>query len=109
MVAGKKSCSLPEHQEIEKLNTAHGKALSTLKARLQCAQALNETVIVTKEQGDDLQEDEEWFEVNGDSVKIFNEPNPSSIGVVDHHVEVPCPSKKSDTGGIVRLGGHAES
>jgi hypothetical protein len=104
VVAGKKSCSLLEHQEMEKLNTARGKALFTLKARLQRAQpeAPNETVLVAEdsEQGDDdLQEDEEWFEVDGNNVKIFNEPNPGSIGVVDsNHVEVPCPSKKSDTG-----------
>ena len=69
----------------------------TLKSRLQRAQASSETVVVAQEQGDDLQEDEEWFEVNGNNIKIFNEPNPGSIGVVDP-VEVPCPSKKSDTG-----------
>lgn len=82
---------------MKKLNTARGKALFTLKARLQRAQASDETVRVAEERDDDLQEDEEWFEVDGDNVKIFNEPNPGSIGVVDH-VEVPCPSKKLDTG-----------
>ena len=47
----------------------------------------------------DVEEHEEWFEMDSKGIHIFNVPI-SSIGVVDHvdDTEAPCPSKKSETG-----------
>jgi hypothetical protein len=98
---------------MEDLNTARGKAAFTLKERLQHAQVSRPTHAITpsdewggsdeshdKSEAEDLEECNEWFEVEGKDVRMFNAPNPASIGVVDHDddIEVPCPSKKSDTG-----------
>ncbi|KAF8059881.1 hypothetical protein FPV67DRAFT_1453519 [Lyophyllum atratum] len=46
----------------------------------------------------DVEEEVEWFEIDGDAVRILNAEDPGSVGVVDDlAVEEPCPSK-SPTG-----------
>ncbi|KAF8230269.1 hypothetical protein L208DRAFT_1476566 [Tricholoma matsutake] len=105
VVKDKKTCSLAAHQKMEEINTAHGKAAFMLKQRLQHAKVSNPThAIVTsyemEAEADDVEEHNEWFKIAGEDVHMFNAPNPPSIGVVDNamDIEVPCPSKKLDTG-----------
>jgi hypothetical protein len=87
---------------MERLNKARGKAVFTLKDCLQHAQAsypASAIPISDEHEAQDVEEYEEWFEVDGEGVHLFNAPI-SSIGVVDHvnNTEAPCPSKKSETG-----------
>ena len=97
-----KTCSLPVHQEMERLNKGHGKAAFTLKDCLQHAQAsypASAIPISDEDEAQDVEEHEEWFKVDGKGVHLFNAPI-SSIRVIDHidDTEAPCPSKKSKTG-----------
>ena len=91
---------------MEKLNKERGQAAFTLKHRLQHAQVSHPTnSMPTTSQpldshGGDLEEDIEWFEVEGEGVHIFHANNPGSVGVLDNMISSegdPCPSK-SGTG-----------
>jgi hypothetical protein len=93
---GSKACSLPDHQEMERLNKARGTAAFILKERLQRHRVahLNDALVVEQDtSGTDVEEDIQWFETNGLSVQIFNAPDPGSVGTSD----LPC-DQKSATG-----------
>lgn len=85
---------------MEKMNKAHGKAAFTLKDRYKHAQVSHPTEAIPAsdepQEGPELEENIQWFEVEGDQIRLFNNNDPGSVGVVDD-VNEPCPSK-SDTG-----------
>ncbi|KAJ6505310.1 hypothetical protein C8R45DRAFT_1091049 [Mycena sanguinolenta] len=100
-----KSCSLPAHQEMERLNSARGKAAFTLKHRLQrqkirsaMASAPSGAPPVNNEDIDDddeVQEVIEWFDVEDDgTVHRYEGKNLWSVGVTDSDNAIdPCDSK----------------
>jgi CxC6 like cysteine cluster associated with KDZ transposases len=55
VVEDSKTCSLPEHQEMERLNKARGKAAFTLTERLQHAQSGDD------HEDEDSETHEQWF------------------------------------------------
>jgi hypothetical protein len=80
-----KTCSLPAHKEMEELSEKRGKAAFTLTQRLRRAQAAYPTdaTSISNNLEGDVQEHDEWFEINEGSVKIFNAPNHGSVGIID--------------------------
>lgn len=90
-----KTCTDPIHQEIERKKKARGNAAFILKDRWKDAQALyGEGIPTSAEEHVDVEDEVEWFEVNGTNVEIFNEKNPGSVGVVDD--PDPCSKKSMD-------------
>lgn len=99
VIKGTKTCSNTIHQGMEEKNRARGKAAFTLKERLQHAQILNATEAIPTSSDEHieqhgLEEHIEWFEVEGENVRIFNTKDPGSVGVLDD-VGEPCPSKSA--------------
>ncbi|KAF8168760.1 hypothetical protein BJ912DRAFT_1025727 [Pholiota molesta] len=95
---GTKSCSNPLHQSMEQKNKEKGKAAFILKERYQKYQLLHpDEGESSTDHGPAVTVDEhlEWFEVeDGGNVRIFNEPDPGTIGggTLDEGDET-CPSK----------------
>ncbi|KAJ6498189.1 hypothetical protein DFH09DRAFT_945566 [Mycena vulgaris] len=99
-----KACEVPAHQEMERLNSEHGKAAFTLKHRLQ-RQKIRSAMAsappgappidpeVAEDEDDEVQETIEWFDVdNNGSVKRYEGRNLWSVGVSDDTLD-PCDSK----------------
>ncbi|KAJ6456275.1 hypothetical protein C8R47DRAFT_996346 [Mycena vitilis] len=107
IVAGTKACPLPAHQEMERLNTARGKAAFTLKHRLQRQKIRNALASAPSdappiddagpdEDDDDNVEEmvEEWFGIEDDgSVRRYEGKNLWSVGVSDEDIPDPCDPK----------------
>jgi hypothetical protein len=91
-----RTCADPVHQEIERKKKARGNAAFVLKDRWKNAQVLygEETPVTVTGEHVDVEDDVEWFEVNGTAVEIFNEQNPGSVGVVEDLD--PCSKKSLD-------------
>ncbi|KAF8075121.1 hypothetical protein FPV67DRAFT_1575453, partial [Lyophyllum atratum] len=105
---GSKACAIPEHAEMERLHYEKGTAAFILKERLQRQRvnhpndSMADTGPVAESEGDDVEENVEWFEMQDGRVRVHNERNPGSVGVVDDGGEaeedVPCEAVKSPTG-----------
>jgi hypothetical protein len=87
---------------MEKMNVEHGRAAFTLKSRLQRATGSHPDEAIpganTGPAEDDpvLEETEEWFEVDENSVRIFVAPNEGSVSVDDTTADAaPCDSKSA--------------
>ncbi|KAJ7630261.1 hypothetical protein FB45DRAFT_792746 [Roridomyces roridus] len=101
VVAGKKSCADPGHAEMERLHYERGTAAFTLTDRLQRhRRAHPKESVPDLLDGQEDDEDEEWFEVDGKGdVQLRRRDNPGSVGVDDTTAPaVPCEAAKSDTG-----------
>jgi len=98
---GAKSCDDADHQKLEELHFERGKAAFTLKERLQRQQVSNPDNAMADmandadEELDDLEENDEWFEVDDGNVQIHSPLNPGSVGVVGDAI---CEATKSPTG-----------
>ncbi|KAJ6492700.1 hypothetical protein C8R47DRAFT_1269993 [Mycena vitilis] len=110
VLPGTKSCELPAHQEMERLNSARGKAAFTLKHRLQRQKIRNAMASapsgappvsdeVGEEEDDEIEENIEWFDVEDDgTVRRYEAKKLWSVGVADDDAGIdPCDSK-SDQG-----------
>ncbi|KAJ6463105.1 hypothetical protein DFH09DRAFT_1492323 [Mycena vulgaris] len=100
VVPGKKACDDPQHAKMELLHFERGRAAFTLRDRLQKhrlahpnapADETSLAAAMEEEEDDGI----EWFEADGEDVRIRHEQNPGSVGVDD---SVPCEASKSDTG-----------
>jgi hypothetical protein len=103
-VEGIKSCHNLEHQKMEQLQSEKGKAAFTLKERLQrhCVAHPNAAITAPAQENDeapvdDLEETDTWFENNGGEVRVFTDPNPGSVGVLDDK-SAECEATKSELG-----------
>jgi hypothetical protein len=86
-------CSDPQHRKIESLNKSRNEALFHLAKcmqRLQVSHPNNSMLEDISEspaaEPDDLEENIEWFKVEGnddDDIQIYNEHNPGGIGTED--------------------------
>ncbi|KAJ7112413.1 hypothetical protein C8R43DRAFT_1138890 [Mycena crocata] len=108
-IEGTKACTVPAHQEMERLNSERGKAAFTLKHRLQRQKIRNAMASapptgppIDDESGDDdddddeIQENIEWFDIEEDgSVHRYEGRNLWSVGVADDDTEMtdPCDPK----------------
>ena len=105
VIIGKKSCAIPEHQQMEQLQLEKGKAAFMLKERLHRHRVShpNNTMVTPTKEGeenttaDDLEDGEVWFENDNGVVQMFSNATPGSVGVVDEP-SVPCEAVKSDFG-----------
>ena len=102
VLEGRKACCIPGHQRMESLRFQKGKAAFTLKERLQRHRVSHpNTAIVTPapagepEIDDDLEENETWFENDGENIELFTISDPGSVGVADVQ---PCEAVKSPMG-----------
>ena len=77
VVENSKTCSLPEYQEMERLNKEYRRAAFTLTEQLQHAQSGD------KPEDKDSETHEQWFEMEGNQIQISDAQYPF-IGVVDH-------------------------
>jgi hypothetical protein len=103
-----KSCSNLEHQKMERLQSEKGKAAFTLKERLQRHRVAHPNAAITAPAPenvevpvDDLEETDTWFENNGGEVRVFTDPNPGSVGVLDDmntQANAECEATKSELG-----------
>jgi hypothetical protein len=92
-------CANPQHHKMESLNKARSEASFQIAKRMQRLRVshpnnsmLEDTSEFPEEEVDDLEEDIEWFEVEGDreeDVRMYNEHNPGGIGTDD----IPSDSK----------------
>ncbi|EDR05355.1 uncharacterized protein LACBIDRAFT_329773 [Laccaria bicolor S238N-H82] len=91
-----RTCADPIHQEIERKKKARGNAAFVLKDCWKNAQVLygEETPVAVTGEHIDVEDEVEWFEVNGTAVEIFNEQNPGLVGVVEDLD--PCSKKSLD-------------
>jgi hypothetical protein len=84
---------------MERLHFERGRAAFTLRDRLQKHRLAHPDVSadddMPAEEGEEEDDREEWFELDGDGVRIHHDPNGGSIGVDD---SVPCEASKSDSG-----------
>jgi len=89
-------CADPVHQQIERKKKAWGNAAFVLKDHWKNAQVLygEETPVAVTGEHVDVEDEVEWFEVNGTAVEIFNEQNPGSVSVVEDLN--PCSKKSLD-------------
>lgn len=91
-----KTCADLIHQEIERKKKAWGNAAFVLKDHWKNAQVLygEETPVTLIGERLDVEDEVEWFKVNGTVIEIFNGQNPGSVGVVEElH---PCSKKSLD-------------
>jgi hypothetical protein len=101
IVVGTKSCSRPDHQEMERLYLEKGKSIRTLEHRLKQHRGggnPNNTLPSADDPNpdDDLDEIERWYEVDKSGVvQMHSSKTTGSVGVRD---DVPCEAKKSETG-----------
>ena len=103
-----KSCGNLEHRKMEQLQSEKGKAAFMLKERLQRHRVAHPNAAITapaRENNevpvDDLEETNTWFENNGGEVRVFTDPNPGSVGVLDDRntqVNAECEATKSELG-----------
>ncbi|KAF8804503.1 hypothetical protein BYT27DRAFT_7106918 [Phlegmacium glaucopus] len=104
-----KTCSNPEHKEIERKNKEKGASTFILKDRFRHSQASNlVNSLETQEiqQAEDVEETtQEWFEVDDitNTVQLRSKPNPGTVGVEDD-VLAPetCPSKPPTGNRVVK-------
>ena len=91
-----RTCADPVHQEIERKKKAHGNAAFVLKDHWKNAQVLygKETPVAVSGEHIDVEDEVEWFEVNGTAVENFNEQNPGLVGIVEDLN--PCSKKSLD-------------
>jgi len=91
-----RTCADPVHQEIERKKKAQGNAAFVLKDHWKNAQVLygKETPVAVSGEHVDVEDEVEWFEVNGTAVEIFNEQNPGLVGIVEDLN--PCSKKSLD-------------
>ncbi|THU87679.1 hypothetical protein K435DRAFT_821866 [Dendrothele bispora CBS 962.96] len=82
-VKGRKTCANPVHQEMENKHHARGEAFFALGARAR------------KQNQQDVEDDNEWFEVDGNQVQVFSHPNAGSTGQPDT-VPIPCDTKSEE-------------
>ena len=107
-VKKKKTCSLAEHQEIEKKHFERSTGSFLYKARLQHAEISHPVDSFSTMQHVPEQDIEEDFETyitlgNNQGVCIHTEKNTGTIGTLDESVvdsvsAEPCPSKSVETG-----------
>ena len=93
VVPGSKMCANPQHRKMESLNKARGEAPFQIAKRMQRLRVshpnnsmLEDISEFPEEEVDDLEENIEWFEVEGDheeDVQMYNEHNPGGIGTDD--------------------------
>jgi hypothetical protein len=93
VVPGSKMCANPQHRKMESLNKARSEApfqITKCMQRLRVSHPnnsmLEDTSEFPEEEVDDLEENIEWFEVEGDreeDVRMYNEHNPGGIGTDD--------------------------
>ena len=92
VVSGSKMCTNPQHRKMESLNKARSEAPFQIAKRMQRLQvshpnnSMLEEIHKSPEEADDLEENIEWFEVEGDreeDVQMYNEHNPGGIGTDD--------------------------
>ncbi|KAJ7513195.1 hypothetical protein B0H11DRAFT_1698549 [Mycena galericulata] len=99
IVPDKKTCSDPQHSEMERLHYERGRAAFTLRDRLQKHRLAHPSASVDDHAPETAIEDEddgtEWFDLDRGQVHVHNEKNPGSIGVDD---SVPCEASKSESG-----------
>jgi len=79
---------------MEKTNKEKGRAAFILKDRLWKAQLSHLSSTDTIEEGVQVEEESEWFEVNEEGEVTAADKIPASIGTADDMVE-PCPSKST--------------
>lgn len=84
---------------METQNKERSASTFILKERFQKAQFAHPTEFFTSDKSGpdlvDLEDHQEWFEVNTTGqISIHNEPDAGTIGV-DHGTTEPCPSKAS--------------
>ncbi|EDQ99871.1 uncharacterized protein LACBIDRAFT_334609 [Laccaria bicolor S238N-H82] len=96
LMAKLRTCADPIHQEIERKKKACRNAAFVLKDHWKNAQVLygEETPVAVTGEHIDVEDEVEWFEVNGMAVEIFNKQNPGSVGVVEDLD--PCSTKSLD-------------
>jgi len=89
-------CADPVHQEIERKKKAWGNAAFVLMDCWKNAQVLygEETPVAVTGEHVDVEDEVEWFEVNGTAVEIFNKQNPGLVGIVEDLN--PCSKKSLD-------------
>jgi hypothetical protein len=96
-----KTCSDPVHQEMERLNTEQSKANFQLSQKLMQQKVTHPMDSMAERRLvdlADLEDVDEWFEVEDGSVHMFTVNNPGATGELDLSVpQAPCPSKP-DTG-----------
>lgn len=96
VMAGRRACDLPAHQKMEQLHFQRGQAAFTLKDRLQRYRVAHPNSAVADDVTvDDLEENIEWFEIEGEHVEVYNVHNPGSVGELDDEL---CEASKSETG-----------
>ena len=93
VIPGSKMCSDPQHRKMESLNKSCSEAPFQLAKRMQRLQVSHPNNSMLEDisespaaEPDDLEENIEWFEVEGnddDDVRIYNEHNPGGIGTED--------------------------
>jgi hypothetical protein len=92
-----KTCDDPVHQEMERLNKEQSKANFQLSQKLMRQNVSHPNdAMAEKRLIDlvDLEDTEEWFEVEDGQVRMFTINNPGATGELDASVAVAaCPSK----------------
>lgn len=100
-----KTCSIPAHQAMERLHVEKGKAAFTLTERLKRQQHFQYRSTQPDEDpnGEDIEEDDTWFEANIDTgdVDIFTVENPGTVAggtAEEESGDAPCPAAKNELG-----------
>ena len=103
-----KTCSSPEHKEIERKNKEKGASTFILKDRFRHSQASRPVDSLGPEeisQAEDVEETTvEWFEVDkANTIRLRSKPNPGTVGAEDDMLAPePCPSKPATGNRVIK-------